>query len=285
VATLAAAPPYIKELGMYTNPARAELIKQLKEANETIELLDLRPQLALMRVIKQPTELAALQEAIDITIKGLKYVQKHQYAHEYEIEAALTNNFRKAGAQGHGFTPIVSAGAHACVLHQEENNGSVGARDLLTLDVGAEVDHYTADITRTYSQSKNPTKRQKAVHAAVLAVQDYAFTLIKPGAFIKENEQLVEHYMGEKLRELGLIKTIDKESVRTYFPHATSHFLGLDAHDTGDYSRPLEPGMVLTVEPGIYIPKEGIGVRIEDDVLVTPKGNKILSARLPRDIS
>lgn len=285
IATLAATPAYVEELGFYANPARATLIDRLKEGNQEAELLDLRPQLGLMRVIKQPAELRAIQQAINITIKGIKYVQKRHYYHEYQVEAELSHQFRKAGAQGHGFNPIVSAGERACVLHQEANNGEIDSRDLLTVDVGAEVEHYSADITRTFSPGKNPTKRQKAVHAAVEAVQDYAFSLLKPGVLIKENEVKIEQYMGEKLRELGLIKTIDHDNVRKYFPHATSHFLGLDAHDSGDYRRPLEAGMVITVEPGIYIPEEGLGVRIEDDVLITRQGYKNLSARLPRAIS
>jgi Xaa-Pro aminopeptidase len=285
IATLGAGPIYAKELGFYTNPARRRLIKRLKAANPAAELLDLRSQLAIMRMVKQPSELAALQEAIDITQKGLKYVQKRVYQYEYEIEAALTNVFRKSGARGHAFSPIVSAGVRACALHQEENSGEIGSKDLLTLDVGAEVDNYAADISRTYSQGKNPSKRQRAVHAAVEAVQEYAFGLVKPGATIRENEKLVEQFMGEKLRELGLIKTIDRETVRKYFPHATSHYLGLDVHDAGDYDRPLEPGVVLTVEPGIYIPDEQIGVRIEDDVLVTEDGHEVLTRNLPRNIS
>lgn len=285
VATLGASPSYIKQQGFYTNPARAKLIEQIKDANKELELLDLRPQLTVMRMVKQEQELHAIQEAIDITVKTFKYIQKHQYQYEYQLEAAITRQFRLAGAIGHGFTPIVSAGARACVLHQNANNDLIGEKDFVTVDIGAEVDNYSADITRTYSQTKSPTKRQRAIYSAVLAVQDYALSLIKPGALLKENEQLIEHFMGEKLRELGLIKTIDRESVREYFPHATSHFLGLDVHDVGDYTRPLEPGMVLTVEPGIYIAKESIGVRIEDDVLVTAKGHKVLSARLPRDIA
>lgn len=284
VATLGAPSSYIKQQGFYTNPARAALIEKIKVANRDLELLDLRPQLTLMRMVKQEPELSAIQSAIDSTIKTFRYIQKHQYEYEYQLEAAITRQFRLAGAMGHGFTPIVSAGARACVLHQNANNGEIGDKDFVTVDIGAEVDNYSADITRTYSQANSPTKRQKTVYNAVLAVQDYALSLVKPGALLKENEQLIEHFMGEKLRELGLIKTIDKESVREYFPHATSHFLGLDVHDVGDYTRPLEPGMVLTVEPGIYIPKESIGVRIEDDLLVTAKGHKILSARLPRDI-
>src|SRR6202044_2296950 len=109
--------------------------------------------------------------------------------------------------------------------------------------------------------------RQQAVYNAVCEVQDFAFSLQKPGTLMHENEKEIEQFMGEKLRELGLIKTIEHEAVRKYFPHATSHFLGIDPHDAGDYERPLEPGMVITVEPGIYIPEEGIGIRIEDDLL------------------
>jgi Xaa-Pro aminopeptidase len=274
VATLSASPAYVDQLGFYANPARAHLIERLKQANPNLELLDLKPQLSLMRMIKQPPELAALQEAIDITIKTIKAVQKKHYQYEYQLEADITFKFRKAGAQGHAFTPIVASGERACIESKE----------MITLDIGAEVDNYSADITRTYIQSGQPTKRQRAVHDAVQAVQDYAYGLIKPGANIRENEKLIEHFMGEKLRELGLIKIIDRESVRKYFSHATSHYLGLDTHDSGDYSRPLEPGMVITVEPGIYIPEEGIGVRIEDDVLVTSDGYQLLSGNLSRDI-
>jgi Xaa-Pro aminopeptidase len=126
------------------------------------------------------------------------------------------------------------------------------------------------------------SRRQQQIYDAVLDAQAYAFSLIKPGAMPREYEKQMESYIGEKMRELGLIKSIDKESVRKFFPHATSHFLGLDTHDIGDYERPLEPGVVLAVEPGIYVPEEAIGVRIEDNVLVTEDGCEVLSAKLPR---
>ncbi|MEI7682726.1 MAG: aminopeptidase P N-terminal domain-containing protein [Candidatus Saccharibacteria bacterium] len=284
VATLSATPAYVEQLGFYANPARAQLLDRIKLANTEVELLDLNPQLSLMRVLKQKPELEALQEAINITVKAINFVQKRHYDHEYQLEAEITRQFRKAGTQGHAFTPIISAGANACILHRDENDATISDKDLITLDIGAEVDNYSADISRTYSQAKQPSKRQRAVHDAVISVQDYAFSLVKPGALIIENEKLVEHYMGEKLRELGLIQTINRDSVRKYFPHSTSHFLGLDAHDTGDYSRPLEPSMVITVEPGIYIPEEGIGIRIEDDVLITTDGYKVMSDKLPRSI-
>src|SRR5207249_1904686 len=151
------------------------------------------------------------------------------------------------------------------------------------VDIGAEVEHYASDITRTHSIG-TPSRRQRAVHEAVLEVQKYGFSLLRPGVLMREYEESIEHFMGEKLRELGLIKTITHENVRTFYPHATSHFLGLNVHDIGDYDRPLEPGVVLTVEPGIYIAEEGIGIRIEDDVLITETGIKVLSDKLSRDL-
>ncbi|HSX07622.1 MAG TPA: Xaa-Pro aminopeptidase [Candidatus Saccharimonadales bacterium] len=287
VATLAAPPAYLDGYDMYTNPARARLVAALKEVNASLEPLDLREHLARMRTVKQEPELAALQAAIDITMATLKDVTRVQqlakYGYEYEIEAAITAGFRKRGAVGHAFSPIVASGKRACTLHNITNNGQLAADELVVLDVGAEVEHYSADVTRTAALGK-PSPRQRKVHEAVLDVQNYAMNLLKPGVTLREYEKQVEHYMGEKLRELGLIKTIKTEAVRQYFPHATSHFLGLNTHDAGDYERPLEPGAVLTVEPGIYIAEEAIGVRIEDDVLITADGITNLSARLPREL-
>ena len=285
VATLAAADPYIEQLGLYTNPARARLIKMLKDANPDLKLLDLRTHLARMRSVKQPQELLAIESAISITEKALKRVTKRlgKYKYEQEIEAEITAEFLKNGVRRHGYEPIVAAGANACTLHYIANNSTLLASQLLLIDTGAEVQNYSADITRTYSLGK-ASGRQRAVHQAVLEVQDYAISLLKPGVLPKDYEKAVHNFMGEKLRELGLIKTIAKESVYKYFPHATSHFLGLDVHDVGDPKQPLAPGMVLTVEPGIYIAKEGIGVRIEDNVLITDDGAKVLSNKLPRQL-
>ena len=169
-------------------------------------------------------------------------------------------------------------------MHYHSNQSAIAPDNLVMIDIGAEISHYAADITRTFSSGAKPSRRQQIVHEAVGEVQDFAFGLLKPGVMIKAYEQQIEHFMGEKLRELGLIKTIEREQVRKYFPHATSHFLGLEPHDAGNYDQPLEAGVVITVEPGIYIPEEGIGVRIEDDVLITENGIEILSRRLPRDL-
>lgn len=285
IATLAAPPRYVEQQGFYTNPAKSQLIKKLKAINGDVKLLDLQSHLSLMRVVKQPAELAALKQAIAITSKAIKSVQKRSFGYEYQVEAALTGQFRRAGASGHGFSPIVAGGPRACVLHNIDNNAALKDGQLLVVDVGAEVENYSADITRTYMPKGVASKRQKDVYAAVVAVQDFALGLVKPGTYIKANEQLIENFMGEKLRELGLIKTISSQAVRQFFPHSTSHFLGLDVHDVGDYSQPLAPGMVITVEPGIYIAAEGLGIRIEDDVLVTRQGNKVLSHSLPRSLT
>jgi Xaa-Pro aminopeptidase len=289
LATLGANPPYIDFLGMYTNPARVELQKRVKDANPAIELLDLRTHLARMRMIKQPVELQAIQAAIDCTIDTLKEVQRLQqrskYAYEYEIEADLTRGFRRRGADGHAFAPIVASGERSCVMHHASNSAALANGDVVVIDVGAQVNFYAADITRTYILGERASRRQEQVHIAVQEAQNYAYSLLKPGVLLSAYEKQLEAFVGEKLRELGLIKTIDHDAVRRFFPHATSHFLGLDAHDAGDYDHPLEAGSVLTVEPGIYIPQEAFGVRIEDDVLITADGNTILSAQLPRGIS
>lgn len=282
IATLAAPKSYAQHFDFYTNPARAALHARLKEYNPSIELLDLREQFRRMRSVKQPAEIKAIQASVDLTVNTLRKLPKSlgRMAHEYEVDAYLTSAFRNKGAT-HGYAPIVAGGQNACTLHYENNAHPLDSDQLLLIDAGAEVEFYAADITRTFAL-KPPTRRQRAVHQAVLETQDFGLSLLKPGNTIHDNEKLVEQFIGEKLRELGLIKTIEHETVRQYYPHALSHYLGLDVHDAGDYERPLEPGMVLTVEPGIYISEEGIGIRIEDDVLITKSGNKVLSHTLPR---
>lgn len=288
VATLASPGPYVDFFGFYVNPARDALNARLKSFKSELELLDLNPHLIKLRTVKQPQELYAIQSAIDITIAAIKDATRpaklNGYAYEYEVEAEITRGMRRRGASGHSFEPIVAAGERACTMHNVSNNGELTKGDLVLIDTGAEVENYAADISRTFSLKPVPSKRQRAIHEAVVEVQKYGFGLLKPGILIKDYEQAIEHFMGEKLRELGLIKTITHENVRQYYPHATSHFMGLNVHDVGDYDHVLEVGSVLTVEPGIYVKEESIGVRIEDDVLITPKGIKILSGKLSREL-
>jgi Xaa-Pro aminopeptidase len=286
VHSLAAVPGYIEAYGMYTNPARGRLLDRIKTCGDDIAVHDIRSLLSDMRVIKQPPEIAAIKEAIAVTVAGLGVVTRpenlKQYTYEYEIEADLSRAFRRSGAGGHAFAPIVAGGKRACTFHNFANNSPLAKNELVVLDVGAEYNHYSADITRTIALQK-PTQRQQDVYDAVLDVQTYGISVLKPGTSFKEAEQLLRVYMGKALQSLGLITDDSEESVHKYYPHAP-HFLGLDVHDVGDYSRPLEPGMVLTCEPGIYIPEEAIGIRLEDDILITAEGNEVLSDNLPKTL-
>lgn len=288
VATLASPPAHLKAHGIYTLPFRRQLIARLKRIHPGLQLRDVRPELAALRVIKQPEELGALQQAIDITCGTLSDITAgtalRQARSEYDLEAEITYGFRKRGAEGHAFAPIVGAGSHGTTLHHMENNGPIGPDDLIVLDVGASVEHYSADITRTVSLAPI-TGRKAEVWSAVAAVQDYALSLIKPGVVYRDYERAVEVCMGEQLQRLGLIRETSRAHIRRYFPHATSHFLGLDTHDVGDYQQPWQEGMVITCEPGIYIPEEDIGVRIEDDILITASGHKNLSGACPRQLT
>lgn len=282
VHTIAPAEAYLDHFGFYANPARGALLTALQK-HKKLEIVDIRKVIARQRQIKQPIELAAIQRAIDITARALARVQKRlpRYKNEREIAADLTHDFIHAGAHGHAYTPIIASGKHAATIHYIQNNRPVDPTKLLLLDVGAEVSGYSADITRTYAVSK-PSKRQREVYRAVLEVHDTALELLKPGVDMKTYEQQIDKIMARQLKKLGLIDDVaDKKKLKKYYPHLTSHFLGLDTHDAADYQRPLEPGMVLTVEPGIYIPEENIGIRIEDDVLITENGVQNLSASLP----
>lgn len=284
VAIFSPAPSYVSIYAFYANPARKNLLTKIRKYNMDITPLDLRPHIIKMRSIKQPMELEAIESSIDLTVKTLKNIKKSlgKYQSENELDAIVWSSFRNGGGYP-AYTNMVAAGKNACTIHYNKNSDFINDKDLILLDIGAEVDHYVADITRTYAKTQ-PSKRQSMVYKSVLEVRSFAMSLLKPGIMIKEYEEQVEHFMGEQLRELGLIQSISKDDVRKYYPHLTSHFLGLDPHDVGDYTKPIEPNMVLTVEPGIYIPEEEIGIRIEDDVLVTENGIKNLSGNLPTDL-
>jgi Xaa-Pro aminopeptidase len=288
VATLAPMPSYMKPYGLYTLPYRRQLIAKLKRIKPEITVQDIRMSLANLRAVKQPEELLAIQRAIDITGETLAIIAQGEAlrsaTNEFQIEAELSYGFRMRGANGHAFAPIVGAGQHSTTLHHTENNGPIHPQNLIVLDVGAEVEHYAADVSRTVSQQPI-TGRAAEVFRAVAAVQDFALSQIKPGVMPAAYEKSVEVFMGEQLRRLGLITSSKREDIRRYFPHATSHFLGLDTHDTGDYRQPFQENIVITCEPGIYLPEEQIGVRIEDDILITADGCRVLSATCPRELS
>lgn len=276
--------PYKKHYDFALNPAQAALQRRL--GRMFTEVSDCRQQLSKLRAIKQPQEIAAMRAAIKLTNDTFRTVQAKlaSLQFEYEVEAEFTYAFRKAGAAGHAYDPIVASGHHACTLHYNANDSQLHPNSLLLLDIGARVDGYAADITRTYAIG-TPTKRQRAVHAAVQSAQQRIIALLKPGFGLKEYSEQVDNIMKSALVSLGLMKDIDDaRSYRLYFPHAVSHGLGIDVHDSLGRPDTLLPGMVMTVEPGIYIPEEGIGVRIEDDILITPDGHENLSDDLSTDL-
>lgn len=282
-----ASPVFNQWHGMYANPARRQLITKLKRMQPGLNLTDIRPILAGMRVIKQPVEQKAIQRAVDITCDAIDRVRQaavlQSFVYEYDIELALTAHFKHSGSSGHAWTPIVANGKNAATIHAESREGELKPNALTVIDVGAEVALYTADISRTVCASPL-SPRQAAVVSAVQEVQQYALSLLKPGTELRTYEKQVEQAMGKQLKQLKLITdATDSGQIRRYYPHAASHFLGLDVHDVGDYRTPLQPGMILTCEPGIYIPEEAIGVRLEDDVLIGQNGHTVMSAACSRE--
>jgi Xaa-Pro aminopeptidase len=272
--------PHAEHFDFMLNPAPKKLYDQLTRTFNSVQ--DCRKILAKLRAIKQPAEITRMKKAIKLTVDAFDHVKSILEAarFEYEIEAEFSYFFRARGAKGHAYDPIVAAGKNACTLHYVKNENRLRPRELLLLDIGARVDGYAADITRTYAVGE-PTKRQIEVHAAVETAQKEIINLLQPGLSVEQYQKDVDRIMGKALQDLGLMHGADDEkNYRNYFPHAVSHGLGVDVHDSLSAPRVLQPGMVLTVEPGIYIPEEKIGIRIEDDILITEKGHSNLSARL-----
>lgn len=271
--------PSAKYCDFVQNPAPARLRAKLKRLFK--EIKDVRVPLANQRAIKQPVELEAMQRAIDLTMSAFDAIKQKlpQLKYEYEAEAEFTYYFRRYGAR-HAFDPIVASGKNACTLHYSVNDERLQANSLVVMDIGAKVGNYPADITRTYAFGEL-TKRQRALHDAVYQAQQQVINLLRPGLAIRTYLERVDDIMKQAELSLGLINSAeDQTGYRKYFPHAISHGLGVDVHESLGKTDELKPGMVLTVEPGIYISEEGLGVRIEDDILITETGHSNLSAGL-----
>jgi len=267
-----------------SNPAIRANLKWIHEQWPAKKIGDVRPLVVGQRMVKQPPEIKLIQRAIDITGAGLKKVKAAigDKVTELELDRLLRAQFLLNGADDIGFENLVSAGANACVIHYDAKHSACKKGELVLFDVGAELSGYTADITRVYPVSGKMSSRQQEIYQAVLELQSTAMKLLRPGVRIKDYETQVEQLMGKALVRLGLITNPIRKHIRHYYPTATSHHMGLDVHDVADYTEPLKPNMVLTVEPGIYVPEEGIGVRLEDDILITKTGNQNLSSSIPK---
>jgi Xaa-Pro aminopeptidase len=250
------------------------------------------PILKKLRMRKSPAEIDLIQQAINITAEAFQEVLKRVEpgVYEYEVEALITAAFLRNRANGHAYEPIVAAGANTCVLHYVQNSRVCRDGDLLLLDFGAEYANYAADLTRTIPVSGRFTERQRQVYEAVLRVQRAASKLLLPGVGLEDYHLEVGRLMESELLGLGLLdKTTIKNqdpalpAYKRYFMHGTSHHLGLDVHDLSNRYLPVQAGMIFTCEPGIYIPEEKIGIRLENNILVTDDGPRDLTERIPID--
>ena len=270
------------------------------------EFVDLDHILHEMRLFKRPEELRLMRKAAKISARAHRQamISCRPGAMEYQIEAELLYEFTKGGSRFPAYPPIVGGGANSCILHYTENGDELKAGDLLLIDAGAEVDGYAADITRTFPVNGSFSGPQKAVYEIVLEAQLAAISRVRAGSHWNEPHDTAVRILVRGLLDLGLLKgdvdaLLENGDYKRFYMHRTGHWLGMDVHDVGDYKvhdvwRLLEPGMVLTVEPGLYIaagnkdvPREfwNIGVRIEDDVLVTRDGNEVLSHDAPKSVS
>lgn len=260
----------------HVNPGPKKLYAKLRTLFGKVE--DARPVLSRLRAIKQPVEIDQHRKAIAITIESLKAVSDSLAGtvNERDIAAKLTYDFMVNGAV-HAYEPIVASGENACTLHYVDNNKDLPSNSLLLIDAGAASNGYCADITRTYALG-SPSERQQQIHSAVQKAHNDIIDLIKPGLLFANYQKNVDKIMLEALKSVDLLPNI--KAYRTYFPHAVSHGLGVDVHESLGGYKAFAPGMIITVEPGIYVKEEGIGVRIEDDILVTKDGCENLSAAL-----
>ena len=253
----------------------------------------LAPIMQDLRAVKSPQEIDLIKEACALTEKAFRRVLGfiRPGVWEYEVEAEIVHEFMRNGSKGPAFETIVASGIDSCTLHYIKNDKRCKEGDLVLIDFGAVHANYASDVTRTVPVNGRFSKRQKEVYRAVLKIQKAAIQMLRPRTTLEECQKEVAQLVEAELIHLGVLKRAevkkqpkDSPLYKKFFPHGTSHHLGLDVHDYGDKYRKLEPGMVLTCEPGIYIRDEAIGVRIEDDILITKKGPVNLTETIPREV-
>jgi Xaa-Pro aminopeptidase len=273
--------PYEKELGGY--PHEKRVVDWLQVAAPQAKVKDIRQNIYGLREIKSPGELAFLQKAIELSqdaqLEAMKMMRPGLF--EYQIAAKMVEVHAMGGSEAEGYAPIVGAGPNSVALHYDKLSRKIEDGDIVVLDVGAQYAGYSADITRTLPANGKFTARQREIYEIVLGAQNAAMATLKPGVDLCRKGHSAYRVSYDYINSHG--KDLHGKSLGQYYIHGLGHDIGLDVHDPGEYCEPLKPGMVITMEPGIYIPEENLGVRIEDDVLITSDGYKLLSERLPRD--
>ena len=285
-------PPARKDT-IYPISRNQRLSSKIKKQARTKKFKPIMPVFTALRMIKSKIELDLIREAGAITKSGFeRAIRKIEPGvMEYEIEAEFVAEFVRKGSKGFAYAPIIASGSNACILHYESNNRQCKKGELVLIDVAAEYANYKSDVTRTYPVNGKFSPRQRQVYQAVLDVKNEATRTLKPGMIAKEYRREIELLMEEQLIRLGLFKKEDVQNqnpeqplFKKYFMHGIAHHLGLDVHDLTDRERPFEEGMVLTIEPGIYIKEEGLGIRLEDDIVIGEHKNEILSEGIPIEI-
>ena len=274
--------PYESEMGGY--PHEKEVVDWLQLAAPQVKLKDIRQQIYALRRIKSPGEIAFLKEAIELSVdahfEAMKMMRTGLF--EYQIAAKMVEIHAMGGSEAEAYAPIVGSGPNSTVLHYDKLSRKMEDGDIVVLDVGAQYSGYAADITRTLPANGKFTARQREIYEIVLGAQNAAMAALKPGMdMCGKGDKSVYKISYDYINSHG--KDKHGKSLGQYYLHGLGHNIGLDVHDPGGYCTPFEPGMVVTMEPGIYIPEENLGVRIEDDVLITETGCKQLSERLPRN--
>ncbi|HUE43702.1 MAG TPA: Xaa-Pro peptidase family protein [Candidatus Sulfotelmatobacter sp.] len=274
--------PYETEMGGY--PHEKDEMEWFDKNAPQLKRKDIREQIAALRQIKSPGELAFLKQAVELSddahLEAMKMMRPGLY--EYQIAAKMVEVHLMGGSEAEGYSPIVGAGPNSTALHYDKLSRKIEEGDIAVLDVGAQFSGYSADITRTIPANGKFTPRQREIYEIVLGAQNAAISAVKPGAQLcRKGENSLFKIAYDSINTHG--KDKQGKPLGQYFIHGLGHHIGLNVHDVGDTCRPLEPGMVITIEPGIYIPEENLGVRIEDDVLVTETGAKVLSEKLTRD--
>jgi Xaa-Pro aminopeptidase len=273
--------PYQKEMGGY--PHEKETLDWLRQAAPEITVKDIRANITDLRQIKSPTELAFLRQAIELSddaqLEAMKMMRPGLW--EYQVAARMVEVHAMGGSEAEAYAPIVGAGPNSTALHYDKLSRKIQNGDIVVLDVGAQYSGYTADITRTLPANGKFTPRQREIYEIVLGAQEAALRALKPGTdMCRKGDKSVYKIAYDYINSHG--KDQSGKRLGQYFIHGLGHNIGLNVHDPGDLCKPLVPGMVVTVEPGIYIPEENLGVRIEDDVLITETGYELLSKKLPR---
>ena len=262
-----------------------KLAHKVQQEYPAVRINDLFGDLARMRAIKSDEEIEKMKIAQTTTQHAIEAMMKHSYPgiNESELEGAFDFELAKQGVREHAFSSIVAGGARATVLHYSENNQVVNDGELVLIDLGSAHEHYCADISRTFPVNGKFTERQKEVYNVVLAVQDLIIEKARPGMTMMDLNNMVIEFYEQELPKIGLLK--DGKTVRDYYYHSVSHSLGLDCHDvTTPTTKTLRPGMVITVEPGLYIEEEGIGVRIENDIIITEEKPIDLSSNILKTV-